>query len=61
LATEGAKAALVYGFEIVGLTHPENTASQNMLRKCGMHFIEQKDCFGMTLFRFLLQRVPPTR
>ena len=61
LATEGAKAALVYGFktlglgEIIGLTHPENTASQNVLRKCGMRFIEQKVYFGLPLFRFILK------
>lgn len=61
LTTEGARAALDYGFrtlglpQIIGLTHPENTASQNVLKKCGMHYVEQKEYFGMQLFRFVLE------
>jgi ribosomal-protein-alanine N-acetyltransferase len=61
-ATEGAKASIQFGFEnfnfgeIIGLTHPENIASQNVLKKCGMHFIEQKEYFGMQLFRFMLSK-----
>jgi len=41
-ATEGASALVRYGFEavgltrIVGLTHPDNAASQNVLRKAGL-------------------------
>jgi ribosomal-protein-alanine N-acetyltransferase len=60
LATEGAKPSLEFGFEslglqeIIGLTHPENTASQNVLKKCGMHYAEQKGYFGMQLFRYSL-------
>jgi len=47
LATEGARASIMYGFEtlglrqIIGLTHPENIASQNVLKKCGLKYIEQ--------------------
>jgi ribosomal-protein-alanine N-acetyltransferase len=58
--TEGARAALNFGFDtldlpqIIGLTHPDNTASQNVLQKCGMRFIEQKEYFGLPLFRFVL-------
>jgi len=59
-ATEGARAALKYGFEtlnlgeIIGLTHSENTASQNVLKKCGMHYTGQKEYFGMELLRFCI-------
>lgn len=57
-ATEGARAALKYGFEklnlqeIIGLTHPKNTASQNVLKKCGLHYTGQKEYFGVQLLRF---------
>jgi ribosomal-protein-alanine N-acetyltransferase len=60
LATEGAKASIDYGFEalalrqVIGLTHPENTASQNVLKKCGLKFIEQREYFGMQLYRYAL-------
>ena len=60
-ATEGAKVSLNFGFEklklkeIIGLTHPENIASQNVLKKCGMKYSEKKEYFGMQLFRFSLQ------
>jgi RimJ/RimL family protein N-acetyltransferase len=58
LATEGAMASLSYGFEtlglkqIIGLTHPENIASQNVLKKCGMEFTYQAEYFGIQVFRF---------
>jgi ribosomal-protein-alanine N-acetyltransferase len=60
LATEGARASLEFGFktlglqQIIGLTHPENIASQNVLKKCGLKYIEQKEYFGMQLFCFSL-------
>lgn len=58
--TEGAKISLQFGFEtlglsqIIGLTHPENIASQNVLKKCGMHYTGQEEYFGVQLFRFSL-------
>jgi len=61
-ATEGAKASIQFGFEnfnfgeIIGLTHPKNLASQNVLKKCGMLFIEQKEYFGMQLYRYALSK-----
>ena len=61
-ATEGAKASLKFGFEslglsqIIGLTHPENMASQHVLEKCGMTYVDQKEYFGMKLSRFTVQR-----
>jgi len=59
-ATEGTRASLEFGFEalglgqIIGLTHPENMASQNVLKKCGMRYVEQKEYFGMRLYRYAL-------
>lgn len=47
LATEGARFLVEYGFtelklpKIIGLTHLENSASQNILQKCGL--IRQPD------------------
>ena len=60
-ATEGAQASIEYGFqhfkfdEIIGLTHPENTASQNVLKKCGMSFTHQAEYFGIQVYRFRIQ------
>jgi RimJ/RimL family protein N-acetyltransferase len=57
-ATEGARAAITFGFEtlglgqIIGLTHPENKASQNVLLKCGLEYVEQKEYFGMRANRY---------
>ena len=60
-ATEGAKASLKFGFEVhklketIGLTHLENTASQNVLKKCGLQYIDQKEYFGIQVFRYARQ------
>jgi RimJ/RimL family protein N-acetyltransferase len=41
-ATEGARELVRYGFDtvgltrIIGITHPDNAASQNVLKKCGL-------------------------
>jgi [ribosomal protein S5]-alanine N-acetyltransferase len=41
-ATEGARELVRYGFDelglqrIIGITHPDNVASQNVLQKCGL-------------------------
>jgi len=57
-STEGARAGLEFGFntlgldQIVGLAHPENLASQNVLLKCGMKFMYQASYFGMDMFRY---------
>lgn len=43
-ATEAARTLVRYGFEqlglpeIVGITHPDNTASQHVLEKCGLRY-----------------------
>ena len=58
LATEGARVGLQFGFEtlgltrIIGLVHPENTASQRVLQKIGMTFVEQAEYFGMMLCKY---------
>jgi ribosomal-protein-alanine N-acetyltransferase len=57
-ATEAARESLAYGFhtlqlkEIIGLTHVENKASQNVLLKIGLHLVDRKSYFGMECFRF---------
>jgi len=63
LATEAAKASLRFGFEqfafpfIIGITHPENIASQRVLEKSGLHFVEKAVYFGMDCFRYVIDRV----
>lgn len=62
LATEGAQASLQYGFEhlglgiIIGITHPENIASQRVLEKAGLSFINRAHYFGMDCFRYAVER-----
>ena len=59
LATEGAQAALRFGVEtlrlgsIVGIVHPENIASQRVLAKAGLTFINEADYFGMHVCRYV--------
>lgn len=63
-ATEAARAAVADGFErcgleqIIGLTHPENIASQRVLVKCGMRLLDQAPYWGMLMNRYL-GRVTP--
>ncbi|KUG08750.1 GNAT family N-acetyltransferase [Solirubrum puertoriconensis] len=51
-ATEMTKALLRYGFEdlglqqIVGVTNPENVASQHVLEKCGMRYRHMAEFYG---------------
>jgi len=62
LATEGARASLQYGFEqlglecIVGIVHPGNVASQRVLEKAGLTFVEQARYFEMECYRFIKHR-----
>lgn len=59
LATEGAQAALRFGVEalrlgsIVGIVHPDNRASQRVLEKAGLMFINEADYFGMHVRRYV--------
>ena len=62
LATESAVAAVGYGFDeiglgtIVALAHPDNTASQRVIEKLGMAFVDAAVYFGMTVRRYSLTR-----
>jgi len=62
IATEAAQASLRYGFEdlglesIVGIVHLENKASQRVLEKLGLTFVEQANYFGMECYRYLIER-----
>jgi len=61
LATEAARASLKFGFEgfafpfIIGLTHPDNIASQRVLEKSGLRFVEEATYFEMTCYRYVIQ------
>jgi RimJ/RimL family protein N-acetyltransferase len=61
-ATEGAKASLEFGFDqlglkrIIGLTHPDNKASQKVLLKCGLEFINLANYFDMQLHRYSIEK-----
>jgi ribosomal-protein-alanine N-acetyltransferase len=62
LATEAARASLRYGFEelaidtIVGVVHPDNLASQRVLTKAGLSFVEPAHYFGMDVLRYTIER-----
>jgi RimJ/RimL family protein N-acetyltransferase len=62
LATEGARAALDYGFrtldlkQIIGLVHPDNLASQRVLEKAGLIFSNCAEYFGMHMLRYLIEK-----
>lgn len=58
-ATEAGQASLGYGFEelnlasVVGIVHPDNLASQRVLQKLGMQFVEKTEYFGMAVHRYV--------
>jgi ribosomal-protein-alanine N-acetyltransferase len=62
LATEAARQSVRFGFEdlgietIIGVVHPENVASQRVLEKTGLSFVEQANYFGMDVYRYLIKR-----
>lgn len=62
IATEAAHRSVAYGFDelqldfIIGITHPDNTASQNVLRKAGLVFTGPSRYFDMDCYRFARQR-----
>jgi ribosomal-protein-alanine N-acetyltransferase len=62
LATEAARASVRFGFEdlgietIVGVVHPDNIASQRVLEKTGLVFVEEANYFGMDVLRYLRTR-----
>jgi ribosomal-protein-alanine N-acetyltransferase len=61
-ATEAALASLQFGFEqldldhIIALVHPENLASQRVIAKCGMWYVETIHLWGIDLMKFQLER-----
>lgn len=62
LATEAAKACLQYGFvtlelnRIIALTHPENGASQRVIEKLGLSFVDQARYFNIDCYRYAIER-----
>lgn len=64
-ATEAARAALQFGFEvqtlpaIIGLVHPDNAGSIRVLEKCGMTYVDRLTLWGMQLSRYRVQRAAP--
>lgn len=61
LAVEGAREGLRYGFEnldlktIVGIVHPENSASRRVLEKLGMSYSNDAEYFGMKVCRYIIE------
>jgi RimJ/RimL family protein N-acetyltransferase len=64
-ATEGAKAVVAYGFDtltllrIVGVTYPENVASQRVLVKAGLRDEGYGNYYGKRLRYFVADRSRP--
>lgn len=64
-ATEMARAVLAHGFDtlgldhVVGLTWPENVASQNVLRKIGMRERGLETHYGRPMLVFVADRPAP--
>ena len=60
-ATEGTKISLEFGFKklglkrIIGLTHPNNKASQKVLLKCGLGFVDLSNYFDLLVHRYALE------
>lgn len=58
LGTEAAQATVAYGFahfdfpELIGITHPDNIASQRVLQKAGMTFTRADRYFDMACYRY---------
>lgn len=61
-ASEAAGAAIRFGFEsaglesIIGLVHPDNSASIRVLEKCGLRFADRVALWRMSLSRYRIQR-----
>ncbi|MCP4271249.1 MAG: GNAT family N-acetyltransferase [Gammaproteobacteria bacterium] len=60
LITEAAQFSIQYGFEtldikeLIGITHPDNTASQRVLEKIGLQFTGPGHYFGMDCYRYVV-------
>lgn len=61
-ATEAAKASIRFGFEhcgldhIIALVHPDNLASQRVIEKCEMHYVDRLHLWGIELMRHRIDR-----
>jgi ribosomal-protein-alanine N-acetyltransferase len=61
-ATEAAKAALEYGFTVLGLKRiialakPDNIASRRVIEKIGMHFVKNAQYWGITCAYYELSK-----
>jgi ribosomal-protein-alanine N-acetyltransferase len=64
-ASEAALAAVRFGLDqvglrqIIGLVHSDNIASQRVLEKCGLHFVDRKTYFGILLCRYRIEPDQP--
>ena len=64
-ATEGARELVRYGFDtvglhrIIGITHPDNKASQNVLMKCGLVAAGWGRYYGQRLRLFAARNPSP--
>jgi RimJ/RimL family protein N-acetyltransferase len=62
LATEASRASMEYALtntaldSVIGLVHPENIASQRVLEKVGMSFLDRKEYFRMDCLRYMIHR-----
>ena len=62
IATEASLLSLRAGImgtaieQVVGIVHPENIASQRVLEKVGMSFVNEAHYFGMDCLRYILTR-----
>ena len=62
-ATEAAQASVCFGFKhfsldhIIALVHSENLASQRVIEKCGMTYIETISLWGIELMRYRIERL----
>jgi len=60
LTTEAGRIGVRFAFETVGideliaLAHPENGASQRVIEKLGLRFVEETEYFGMAVRKFAL-------
>jgi len=61
-ATEAGRASLEFAFanvaveRVIALVHPDNRASQRVIEKCGLAFVDQQVYFGMDLLRYRIER-----
>ena len=60
--TQAAMASLRFGFEgcqldhIIALVHPENRASQRVIEKCAMAYVDSLELWGMGLQRYRINK-----